>query len=77
MDHNYTVFAPTDAAFAKLPAGTLDSLTNEQLSDILLYHVLPGKVMSVAAISLAQTTENMTATASGSSIALSFANVPT
>ena len=74
LDNNYTVFAPTDAAFAKLPAGTLESLTNEQLSDILLYHVLPGKVMSDAAISLAQTTENKTATAEGSSIALSFAN---
>ncbi len=74
LDNNYTVFAPTDAAFAKLPAGTLESLTNEQLSDILLYHVLPGKVMSDAAISLAQTTDNMTATAEGSSIALSFVN---
>ena len=72
LDNNYTVFAPTDAAFAKLPAGTLESLTNDQLSDILLYHVLPGKVMSDAAISLAQTTENKTATAEGSSIALSF-----
>lgn len=74
LDNNYTVFAPTDAAFAKLPAGTLDSLTNEQLSDILLYHVLPNKVMSDAAISLTQTTDNITTTAEGSSIALSFVN---
>ena len=46
----FTVFAPTDAAFAALPAGTLDSLlkpeNKEKLKSILLYHVLPGKVMS-------------------------------
>jgi uncharacterized surface protein with fasciclin (FAS1) repeats len=45
-----TVFAPTDAAFAALPAGTLDSLlkpeNKDQLTAILLYHVVPGKVMS-------------------------------
>lgn len=74
LDNNYTVFAPTDAAFEKLPAGTLESLTNEQLSDILLYHVLPGKVMSDAAISLAQTNDNMATTTDGSSISLSFVN---
>ncbi len=72
LDNNYTVFAPTDDAFAKLAEGTLESLTTEQLSNILLYHVLPGKVMSDAAISLAQTADNMTNTASGTSIALSF-----
>ena len=46
----YTVFAPTDEAFAKLPAGTLDSLlepTNrDQLVAILTYHVVPGRIMS-------------------------------
>lgn len=46
----FTVFAPTDAAFAKLPAGTLDSLlkpeNKAQLSKILTYHVVPGKVLS-------------------------------
>jgi uncharacterized surface protein with fasciclin (FAS1) repeats len=46
----FTVFAPTDAAFAKLPAGTLDSLlkpeNKDQLVSILTYHVVPGKVMS-------------------------------
>jgi uncharacterized surface protein with fasciclin (FAS1) repeats len=44
----FTVFAPTDAAFAKLPAGTLDSLLQdkEKLAQILTYHVVPGKVMS-------------------------------
>ncbi|MEW6178842.1 MAG: fasciclin domain-containing protein [Chloroflexota bacterium] len=46
----FTVFAPTDEAFAKLPAGTLDELlkpeNKQQLTDILLYHVVPGKVMA-------------------------------
>ena len=46
----FTVFAPTDEAFAKLPAGTLDSLLKPEnkakLKAILTYHVLSGKVMS-------------------------------
>lgn len=46
----FTVFAPTDAAFAALPAGTLDDLLKPEnkakLQAILLYHVVPGKVMS-------------------------------
>jgi uncharacterized surface protein with fasciclin (FAS1) repeats len=46
----YTVFAPTDAAFAKLPKGTLDSLLKPEnkakLQAILTYHVLSGKVAS-------------------------------
>jgi uncharacterized surface protein with fasciclin (FAS1) repeats len=44
----FTVFAPTDEAFANLPAGALDSLLadTEALSKVLLYHVLPGKVMA-------------------------------
>jgi uncharacterized surface protein with fasciclin (FAS1) repeats len=43
-----TVFAPTDEAFAKLPAGTLESLLKdpEALKKILLYHVVSGKVMA-------------------------------
>lgn len=45
-----TVFAPTDAAFAALPPGTLDNLlkpeNKEKLKGILLYHVVSGKVMS-------------------------------
>ncbi|MBA3442292.1 MAG: fasciclin domain-containing protein [Pyrinomonadaceae bacterium] len=44
----YTVFAPTDEAFAKLPAGTLDDLlkpeNRERLRSILTYHVVPGKL---------------------------------
>ena len=46
----YTVFAPTDEAFAKLPAGTLEDLlkpeNNEKLVAVLTYHVVPGKIMS-------------------------------
>ena len=46
----FTVFAPTDDAFQKLPAGTLDDLLKPEnkakLSAILTYHVVPGKVMA-------------------------------
>ena len=46
----FTVFAPTDAAFAALPAGTVEELlkpeNKAQLTEILTYHVVPGKVMS-------------------------------
>ncbi|MDP5326828.1 MAG: fasciclin domain-containing protein [Paracoccaceae bacterium] len=46
----FTVFAPTDAAFAALPAGTVEDLlkpeNKDKLVSILTYHVLPGKVMS-------------------------------
>lgn len=44
----YTVFAPTDEAFAKLPEGTVDALLadKEQLKAVLTYHVVPGKVMA-------------------------------
>ena len=44
----FTVFAPTDDAFAKLPAGTLESLLKDvpKLKGILTYHVVSGKVMA-------------------------------
>lgn len=46
----FTVFAPTDEAFAKLPAGTVESLlkpeNRDQLVSILTYHVVPGRVMA-------------------------------
>ncbi len=50
----FTVFAPTDEAFAKLPAGTIEALLAdpEQLRNILLYHVVSGKVMSEQAKTL-------------------------
>lgn len=47
-DGPFTVFAPTDEAFAKLPAGTVDSLLKDlpKLTAILTYHVVAGKVMA-------------------------------
>jgi len=50
----FTVFAPTDDAFAKLPEGTIDALLEDipQLTDILLYHVVPGKVMASDVVAL-------------------------
>ena len=52
----FTVFAPTDAAFAKLPAGTIESLlqpeNKEKLVAILLYHVVPGKVTATDVMKL-------------------------
>ena len=47
-DGPFTVFAPTDEAFAKLPAGTLESLLKDkdQLAAILTYHVVAGKKMA-------------------------------
>lgn len=56
----FTVFAPTDDAFAKLPAGTLDDLlkpeNKQKLTDILLYHVVSGKVMAADVVNLASAT---------------------
>jgi uncharacterized surface protein with fasciclin (FAS1) repeats len=52
----FTVFAPTDAAFAKLPAGTLENLlkpeNQEKLKAILLYHVVAGDVTSKQVVKL-------------------------
>lgn len=44
----FTVFAPNDSAFAKLPSGTLENLlrNKEKLTSVLTYHVVPGKVMA-------------------------------
>jgi len=50
----FTVFAPTDEAFAKLPPGTLDALLKDpaKLKGILLYHVVSGKVMASDVVKL-------------------------
>jgi transforming growth factor-beta-induced protein len=52
----FTVFAPTDEAFAKLPAGTLDNLLKPEnktkLQNILKYHVVAGKVMASAVVKM-------------------------
>ena len=61
----FTVFAPTDEAFAKLPEGTIDDLlkpeNKEKLQAILLYHVVPGKVMAadVVNVTSAKTANDM------------------
>lgn len=54
----FTVFAPTDAAFAKMPKGSLDALLKDKakLTKILTYHVVSGKVMSTAIQSGSQKT---------------------
>ena len=50
----FTLFAPTDAAFAKLPAGTVESLLDDKakLTSILTYHVVAGKVLAADAAQL-------------------------
>lgn len=55
-DGPFTVFAPTNAAFGKLPEGTVDTLlkpeNKEKLVSVLTYHVVPGKVMAADVIKL-------------------------
>ena len=57
-DGPFTVFAPTDAAFAKLPAGTVETLlkpeNRDQLVAILTYHVVPGKVKAADVVKLSE-----------------------
>ena len=54
----FTVFAPTDAAFARLPAGTVDDLLKPEnkakLTAILTYHVVPGTVMAADVVKLTE-----------------------
>jgi uncharacterized surface protein with fasciclin (FAS1) repeats len=58
----FTVFAPTDEAFAKLPAGTVESLlkpeNKEKLASILTYHVVAGKVMAADVKTMSAKTVN-------------------
>ena len=64
----FTVFAPTDEAFAKLPAGTLETLLKPEnkakLQSILTYHVVPGKVLAQDVVNLdsAKTVEGQNVT---------------
>ena len=57
----FTVFAPTDDAFAKLPAGTVEGLLKDlpKLNSVLTYHVVAGKVMAkdVAGVKSAKTVQ--------------------
>ena len=48
------MFAPTDEAFAKLPAGTVEALLKDipKLTSILTYHVVPGKVLAETVVTL-------------------------
>lgn len=54
----FTVFAPTDEAFAKLPEGTVDALLKDlpKLKKILTYHVVSGKVMAADVVKLTSAT---------------------
>ncbi|MFC4453359.1 fasciclin domain-containing protein [Deinococcus sonorensis] len=78
---SYTVFAPTDAAFAKLPSDALSNLFNDpdQLKSILLYHVLPGKVNAtqVKVLKSAKTANGATVSVStmGSKVMINNATV--
>ena len=67
----FTVFAPTDEAFSKLPEGTLDSLLKDipQLKKILTYHVVSGKVMSSDVVKLDKAT-----TVEGSDVKIDASN---
>lgn len=65
----FTVFAPTNAAFAKVPAKTMDDLAKDpaKLKAVLTYHVVPGKVMA------ADVKNSNTKTVNGANVALSKA----
>lgn len=67
----FTVFAPTDEAFGKLPAGTVDSLLKDipQLTKILTYHVVSGKVTAADVAKLTSA-----ATVEGSNVKIDAAN---
>src|SRR5450432_3975800 len=66
----FTVFAPTDEAFAKLPAGTVDELlkpeNKDKLAAILTYHVVAGKVLAAQVMKI-----NSAKTVNGQSLAIS------
>lgn len=72
-DGPFTVFAPTDDAFAALPAGTVEDLlkpeNKDQLIAVLTYHVVPGKVMSTDLVD-----DMMAATVQGSSVTIDLDN---
>ncbi len=67
----FTVFAPTDDAFAKLPAGTVDALLKDipKLKKILTYHVVSGKVLSSDVVKLKSAT-----TVEGSDVKIDASN---
>lgn len=82
-DGPYTVFAPTDEAFAKLPPGTLEDLlkpeNKDRLQAILTYHVVPGKVMAKDVTMLTSATtangQNLSIDTSGGNVMVDNAKV--
>ncbi len=76
-ESTFTVFAPTDAAFALLEDGVVDALLadTDTLSDILLYHVISdAKILQDAAISVAQSSDNKVTMTNERQTALTLAN---
>ena len=79
----FTVFAPTDAAFAKLPAGTVDDLLRPEnktmLQAVLTYHVLAGEVPSAQVVTMTSATtvqgSTVAITVSGSTVKVNDATV--
>jgi uncharacterized surface protein with fasciclin (FAS1) repeats len=79
----FTVFAPTDDAFAKLPAGTVENLlkpeNREQLRRILTFHVVPGKVTAADVVKLksakAVSGDTLTIAAQAGSVSVNNARV--
>lgn len=67
----FTVFAPTDEAFGKIPAADLDALLadKEKLTQVLTYHVVPGKVMAADVVAM-----DSAETVQGSSIEIDASN---
>lgn len=79
----FTVFAPTDEAFAKLPAGTVEALLSDpaKLSSILTYHVVAGKVMAADVVNLTEAKtvqgQNVTINVEGNTVMIDGAKVVT
>jgi len=79
----FTVFAPTDEAFAKLPAGTVESLlkpeNKDKLRRLLTYHVVSGKVMAADAMKVksakAVSGDTITVATKGGGVTVDSANV--
>lgn len=79
----FTVFAPTDEAFAKLPEGTLETLlaNPDQLTKVLTYHVVSGKVMAADVVKLTKATtvqgQDVTITVDGEAVMVNDSKVTT
>lgn len=79
----YTVFAPTDEAFAKLPEGTVEDLLKPENKDklvaVLTYHVVPGKVMAADVVKIESATtvqgQDVSIAASADGVMIDNANV--